>query len=287
MSQRVFISYSRADVDTARMIYFDLKKEGVGVWMDSEDLKPGQNWQATTEKKIRECDYFLALLSRNSISKRGFVQKELKIALDMLGEVPLSDPFLIPLRKEECYPRDPELSRLHWIDLFPSYPDGIGKIIEFFKGQAPRPKKHLHSPKRVLVVDDQAGGIEWLLDLVTNRGYEIDLATNERAAKSLLDLVRSGRKSYSLAIFDIMLPTADLMELADIEEDFYLASNDAGVRLCRYARQELGLSSKELPIICVSVREDEELRTVLAEFGIPLFSKISRQSRRFIVNSLP
>jgi hypothetical protein len=38
---------------------------------------------------------FLALLSQNSVTKRGYVQKELSEALDILDEFPSSEIFII------------------------------------------------------------------------------------------------------------------------------------------------------------------------------------------------
>ncbi len=46
--------------------------------MDRKDILIGQNWQLAIQKS----SYFLALLSSNSVSKAGYVQKELRMALD-------------------------------------------------------------------------------------------------------------------------------------------------------------------------------------------------------------
>ena len=52
-----------------------------------------------------------------SITKTGYVQKELKRALDVADEQPEGSIFLIPVRLEEC--EVPErLSSFHWVDLF-------------------------------------------------------------------------------------------------------------------------------------------------------------------------
>jgi sulfatase modifying factor 1 len=130
---RVFISYAREDRVMAQRIFHDLKRNGVDPWLDIENLKVGQNWKLEIGKAIENCDYFLALLSSQSVSKRGYVQKELKKALDILGEFPKSRIFFIPARLDECEPIDEELKDLHWVDLFPSYKEGIAKIIRDIK----------------------------------------------------------------------------------------------------------------------------------------------------------
>jgi hypothetical protein len=130
---RVFISYAREDKTMAQQIFHDLKKNGVDPWLDDEALLPGQNWKFEIDRAIKSCDYFLALLSSHSVKKRGYFQKELKKALDKLGEFPRSDIFIIPARLDDCEPIDEEMKDLHWVDLFPSYKEGIVKILQVLK----------------------------------------------------------------------------------------------------------------------------------------------------------
>lgn len=129
-SPKVFISYAREDVEVAKKIRDNLQALGIQVWIDSDSLKPGQNWKLEIEKAIHESTYFLALLSSKSLSKRGYVQKELREALNVLDEIPFSDIFLIPVRLDNCMPSHPKLADIHMVNLFPSYDEGLGKILE-------------------------------------------------------------------------------------------------------------------------------------------------------------
>lgn len=79
---------------------------------------------------IKNSSIFLALLSHNSISKRGFVQKELKIAIEVLDEFSPSDIFIIPVRIDEVEPIEEKLSDIQWVDLFSSYNKGLKQILE-------------------------------------------------------------------------------------------------------------------------------------------------------------
>jgi len=126
---KVFISYAREDIEIARKLYHDLKQAGISPWMDKEDLLPGQNWRVMISKAIQESKYFLAVLSSHSLTKKGFVQKELKMALDILDEFPAEDIFVIPIRIEDCKPEDEKLKYLHWADFFPSYQEGLNQIL--------------------------------------------------------------------------------------------------------------------------------------------------------------
>jgi len=126
---KVFLSYAREDEEPARRLYADLCQKGVDVWFDKVSLLPGQKWRQVIHQAIGESRYFVALLSSNSVTKRGFVQKELKVALNQLDEFPDPDIFIIPVRLDNCVPSHERLRDLHCVDLFPSWEEGFGRIL--------------------------------------------------------------------------------------------------------------------------------------------------------------
>lgn len=133
LKKKVFISYAIEDQDIAMKLYKDLKQSGVELWLDRKNLMPGQNWKLEIRKAIEKSSYFLALISTKSINKMGFTQKELKTALDIVDEMPSSDIFIIPVRIDDCRPIYGKLQDLHWVDLFPSYEEGLKKILKVLR----------------------------------------------------------------------------------------------------------------------------------------------------------
>ena len=127
---KVFISYAREDIVTARKLYKDIEKAGATPWLDEYDLLPGQNWKMTINQVLKSTSYILVLLSSRSLSKRGYVQKEMKMALDLLDEFPVDEIFVIPVRLDECQSLDERLQDLHHVDLFPDYEAGLAKILQ-------------------------------------------------------------------------------------------------------------------------------------------------------------
>lgn len=114
---KVFLSYAREDKAKVRSIYARLSGAGLAPWMDIEDLAPGEIWESSIKKAIRYADFFLAFLSRNSVNKRGFLQKEIKNALDTWQEKLNSDIYIIPVRLDDCdLPED--LHAFQRVDLF-------------------------------------------------------------------------------------------------------------------------------------------------------------------------
>lgn len=98
----VFISYAREDEDVATEIYSVLKVNNWEIWMDKFSLVPGQDWQLEIQKAIENSNIFIACLSNNSVSKKGYVQKELRKALSVLDEYPEGRIFIIPIRLDDC-----------------------------------------------------------------------------------------------------------------------------------------------------------------------------------------
>lgn len=116
-SKRVFLCHSSGDKAKVREFYHRLKTNGVDPWLDEEDLLPGQAWQVEITKAVQASSAVLVFLSRGSVQATGFVNKEIKFALDVADAQPEGKIFVIPARLEDC--EVPErLRHLQWVNLF-------------------------------------------------------------------------------------------------------------------------------------------------------------------------
>lgn len=113
----IFLSYAREDERAVFHLRWGLQKAGFDVWFDKSALEPGQDWKLEISRAIRTSKVFLACLSTRSVAKRGFVQAELKQALDVLRELPEGDVYVVPARLDECEVPD-SLRHLQYIDIF-------------------------------------------------------------------------------------------------------------------------------------------------------------------------
>src|SRR5258708_8661048 len=99
----VFLSYSSGDLERTRGLHQSLGAEGfIHSWIDKEAILPGQDWHEEIIRALRSTDVVLVCLSMRAISKEGFVQKEIRYALDAADEKPECTIFLIPLKFDEC-----------------------------------------------------------------------------------------------------------------------------------------------------------------------------------------
>jgi hypothetical protein len=147
----VFISYAREDRVWAERIYMDLRKQEINAWIDVRCLPAGANWKLEIKKAIRKSKYFILLLSKNSINKRGFVQNEIKEAIDVVKELPKGSIFLIPTRLDESKPIDDELNELNWVDLIPNYQYGLSRILSSLILQKSTPLIYSSGPPSISV----------------------------------------------------------------------------------------------------------------------------------------
>lgn len=130
MQPTVFLSYAREDTAAAMRLYESLAQSGVAVWMDKVSLLPGERWERSIKNAIVSARYFLALMSSASTAKRGFVQKEIRYALDVLEQYPDNEIYLLPIRIDDCQPTHDRLRDLNWTDLFPSWEAGVARVLK-------------------------------------------------------------------------------------------------------------------------------------------------------------
>ncbi len=116
---KVFLCHSSHDKPAVREIYARLKAEGwIDPWLDEEKLFPGQDWDLEIEKAVEETDAVLVFLSDNSISKEGYIQREIRLILNMADYKPEGTNFILPMRLNEC-PLPRRLRSWHYVDNFP------------------------------------------------------------------------------------------------------------------------------------------------------------------------
>jgi len=117
MSLKVFVSYAKEDQELALKYYDLLLQEGAIPWMDVKRLLPGQNWEAEIDKAFSDANVVVLLLSKQSVSKRGFVQREANDAIERLKFKQPTDIYVIPLLLEPCDVPSYIAERLQYVDL--------------------------------------------------------------------------------------------------------------------------------------------------------------------------
>lgn len=116
---KVFLCHASQDKPIVRELYQKLSAEGwIDPWLDEEKILPGQDWNFEIDMAVKSADAIIVFLSSNSVTKEGFIQRELRIVLDLADQKPEGMLFVIPVRLEACEP--PSRLRIwQYADYFP------------------------------------------------------------------------------------------------------------------------------------------------------------------------
>ena len=94
-SQRIFISYSSKDEALAQKFYDELSSARHQPFLACENIQPGEKWGDRIDLELKECDYFLVLLSEHSV-KSDRVIGEVTRAKERQDKE--NKPVIIPIR---------------------------------------------------------------------------------------------------------------------------------------------------------------------------------------------
>jgi hypothetical protein len=132
---RVFIAYSVEDRDRAQQIATTLRATGVEPWLVTEQIEAGTNWHDTITAAIGSSDVVLVLFSEATATKRGYVQREIRTALDIAQELPETAVYLIPVRLDDT-PAPREFAAWQWLDMnAPNAADRLMRALTFRAAQ--------------------------------------------------------------------------------------------------------------------------------------------------------
>jgi hypothetical protein len=83
-------------------LYNKLRRDGIGAWLDKQDMQPGEEWAIAIPRAVRANHVAFVCVSSRSTGKEGYLQKEIKQVLDVADEKPEDAIYLIPIWLEEC-----------------------------------------------------------------------------------------------------------------------------------------------------------------------------------------
>ncbi len=83
---KIFISYSRKDINFVRQLAGDLEKAGYDVWWDLTDLRGGDDWPRVIPAAIESSQFVIVVLSPNSVIS-DWVEKEYMQAISLRKKI--------------------------------------------------------------------------------------------------------------------------------------------------------------------------------------------------------
>ena len=142
----VFISYVRENKETVDRLCKELRDRGVNVWLDREQIRPGERWQSAIRVAIQEGGFYIACFSPEYAERtRTYMNKELIVAVEELRKRPVDRSWFIPVRLSECGIPNRQigagetLGDIQWVDVFPDWDAGVRKILSVVQPEAISP----------------------------------------------------------------------------------------------------------------------------------------------------
>jgi hypothetical protein len=94
----VFLSYASEDRRAAQLIRDSLPAFGMEVWYDESDLVGGDAWDQKIRRQIRECDYFMPVISAHTEARHeGYFRREWRLAVERTLDMADDHVFLLPV----------------------------------------------------------------------------------------------------------------------------------------------------------------------------------------------
>ena len=94
----VFVSYASEDLEPVQRFTRELEAAGIEVWFDKDRLEAGDQYDLKIRKNIRNCSYFLPVISHNNERRlEGYFRKEWNLAADRSLSLADHVPFILPV----------------------------------------------------------------------------------------------------------------------------------------------------------------------------------------------
>lgn len=116
---------------------------------------------------------------------------------------------------------------------------------------------------RVLIADDEPWFVQPLRDALEFEGYKVE---NVGVGSAALAIVRSDDTRPAVLILDIMMDPGGLQGQHD-------EGARTGLVVLEELRKESNLATKNLPVICLTIVDDENLRKRIEQLGADFYSK--------------
>lgn len=149
MIPEVFISYSRKDEHLVKRLIKALKKHGIKVFCDVDDILVGHSFVDKIYEGIRNSDYLIILLTKNSVESKWVKDELSKAKIKQMQDGSIE---ILPLKYEEC--RMPDvLSDIQYEDFTKNFNTRFKKLLRrllptnIYAEGAPEVEEHYPVPE--------------------------------------------------------------------------------------------------------------------------------------------
>lgn len=125
----VFLSHSSKDKKFIRRLAADLEANGIGVWLDEQQILVGDSINDKISQGLADSDYLLIALSEHAINSE-WVKRELNSM--MLQEIQAKKVKILPIKIDDCAVPF-LLADKKYADFVISYKEGLEELLRIFR----------------------------------------------------------------------------------------------------------------------------------------------------------
>ena len=187
----VFISYVSENQKEVDLLYEELTKHGVKVWLDRNDIKPGMRWKDAIREAIQDGSFFIACFSDKYYRRdTTYMNEELMLAIEQLSLRPTNRIWFIPVLLSECdvparnIGGRETLLDIQWVPLYQDWDAGVRRILDVIDPTPSKVQKLITALDsgveeiredviRVLGETGHAGSVPVLMELLGNENVTV------------------------------------------------------------------------------------------------------------------
>lgn len=213
---KVFISHSTRDRDfVEREIIGPLKAQGIETWYSTDSIRTAELWERSIREGLKSCDWFLIVMSPNSVSSKW-------VPREMLWAMERREGRIVPVLIDDCAPEDLHLGLLaiQHIDFRRDKKKAQSQLLAIF-GVSDEVNDLYGAALAALAEEDWAGAIQQLLKLLElNPRHEEakDQLRHARQQKFLAGLYGAGLKHFNAGQWQESLE--DLRQVRELEGEY-------------------------------------------------------------------
>ncbi|MCP2135840.1 hypothetical protein J2S28_002892 [Rhizobium sp. SLBN-94] len=206
--QVVFISYTNADQDRVGEVADQLVARGLSIWIDHRKLKPGQNWDFEIRRALDRSAIIIVFISHNSVKKTGYVQREIRLALEKAEEKLVDDIYLIPVLLDDDVTVPSQLKDVQFIRH--SDAEFLDKLADAVSHQLKKVGVEIQNAQ-------ESSEVSWNAYRITERrdgvpGYEADLQLYRFASEAFPAVSQIGDYLKSKILDELFLMRRELID---------------------------------------------------------------------------
>ncbi len=151
----VFLSYASEDRSAAQALRDALPLFGLEIWYDESDLVGGDAWDRKIRRQIRECDFFMPVISAHTEARHeGYFRREWRLAVERTLDMADDHIFLVPVVIDETVEssaRVPEkFLAVQWLRIPGGHPTPALEALckRLVSGESPAVSAQRNAPER-------------------------------------------------------------------------------------------------------------------------------------------